>query len=70
VLITRPLFDPAPHALPPGAARWLAALAKGATFGSAHDTALAASPEFDLTASLTCALSTQAFAEIHHKDLT
>lgn len=69
VLITRPAFDPTPHALPPGAAQWLAALAAGNTFGDAHDAAVAALPDFDLSESLACALSTQAFAEIHHKDL-
>ncbi|KIN64409.1 DUF2063 domain containing protein [Sulfitobacter noctilucicola] len=69
VLITRPAFDPAPHALPPGAVQWLKSLHSGASFGAAHDTACSAHADFDLTTSLTLALSTGAFAEIHHKDL-
>ncbi|MFK7837282.1 MAG: putative DNA-binding domain-containing protein [Sulfitobacter sp.] len=70
VLITRPAFDPVPHALPAGAAEWLMALRDGAAFGVAHDRAVAAAPTFDLAKSLTLALSTQAFATLHHKDLT
>lgn len=69
VLITRPEFDPAPHALPPGAATWLLALAEGEPFGTAHDRALLEQPDFDLAAALTLALTTQAFASLHHKDL-
>ncbi len=69
VLVTRPAFDPAPHALPAGSAIWLTALKNGLSFGEAHDTAQRETPEFDLTASLTLALSTQAFAALHHKDL-
>ncbi|MEM6940512.1 MAG: DNA-binding domain-containing protein [Pseudomonadota bacterium] len=69
VLITRPDFDPAPHALPPGGATWLLELQGGATMAAAHDAALAAADDFDLTATLTLALSSQALAEIHHKDL-
>jgi len=70
VLITRPAFDPIVHEMPTGAALWLAALHDGLTFGAAHDKAIATDAAFDLTASLTLALGTQAFAEIHHKDLT
>lgn len=70
VLVTRPAFDPLPHPLPPGAARWLAALAQGKTFGTAHDIAAGADPHFDLTTSLGFALQTHAFARLTHKDLT
>ena len=69
VLISRPAFDPAPHALPIGAATWLSQLEMGATFGQAHDIALATSPDFDLTASLGVALSAGALAKLNHKDL-
>lgn len=70
VLITRPDFDPNPHPLPAGGATWLDALAKGQTFGAAHDAALTANPEFDLAAALTLALTTGAIASLDHKDLT
>ncbi|MEP5729126.1 MAG: DNA-binding domain-containing protein [Sulfitobacter sp.] len=69
VLITRPEFDPTPHELPKGAAQWLEALRSGATFGAAHDAICNKHPDFDLAASLGIALSTQAFAALHHKDL-
>lgn len=68
VLITRPEFDPVPHAMPPGAATWLHELKRGATFGAAHEAAQARVADFDLTAALTLALSAQAFATLHHKD--
>lgn len=61
VLITRPAFDPAPHALPPGGAAWLEALRRGQTLGTAHDTALTTAPAFDLSACLGLALATSAF---------
>ena len=63
VLVTRPEFDPMPHALPPGGAAWLAALAEGQPLGAAHEIATQAEPAFDLEASLTLALTTQAFAQ-------
>lgn len=69
VIITRPEFDPVPHALPAGAAIWLNALNTGISFGAAVDQAATAVLDFDLTASLTAALGTQAFAAISHKDL-
>ena len=69
ILITRPEFDPAPHPLPPGAMTWLIALGEGHTLGAAHDKASTEHADFDLAASLTLALSAQAFAEIHHKEL-
>ena len=60
VLITRPEFDPAPHALPAGAATWLEALNSGQPLDAASQTAAAADPDFDLTTCLTCALETHA----------
>ncbi|MCA0869999.1 DNA-binding domain-containing protein [Seohaeicola saemankumensis] len=52
VLITRPDFDPVPQPLSPGGADWIAALQRGEPIGAAHDAALAATPDFDLAASL------------------
>ncbi|WP_370401016.1 HvfC/BufC family peptide modification chaperone [Sulfitobacter sp. JB4-11] len=69
ILITRPEFDPAPHALPPGAADWLEALAAGRTLGQSHDDVVASHPAFNLEASLTLALTTQAFAQDPTKEL-
>lgn len=69
VLITRPEFDPAPHALPPGGDTWLNALKNGVSFEEAHAEAAVTTSDFDLTESLTLALSAQAFAALHHKDL-
>ncbi len=62
VLITRPGFDPAPHAMPPGAAEWLQSLSAGADLGTAHQTAIEAYPGFALRTSLAMALDVQAFA--------
>lgn len=59
VLITRPEFDPSPHALPAGAADWLDALAAGETFGDAIE---AAGADFDLEGALSLALTHHAFA--------
>lgn len=70
ILITRQGFDPAPHLLPAGAGPWLADLARGTSFGAAHETAIAATPEFDLTASLGLTLGVGALAKLTHKDLT
>ncbi len=69
VLITRPDFDPMPHALPPGGADWLEALASGTSFGAALDHILQTHPDFDLEASLTLALTTQAFAQDPAKEM-
>lgn len=70
VLIARPGYDPAPVALPEGAAAWLNALKDGQSFSDAVDTAQNAVPTFDLAASLGCALEAQAFHTMTHKDLT
>lgn len=64
VLITRPEFDPVPHLLPKGAAEWLEQLAKGQTFATAIDAATAIAPHFDLSASLTLALTTNTFLDL------
>lgn len=64
VLITRPEFDPAPHVLPNGAAEWLEQLNNGQTFATAIDAATTSAPHFDLSASLTLALTTNAFSDL------
>jgi hypothetical protein len=64
ILITRPEFDPAPHALPSGAAHWFDAIGEGQSFGKAIETAQTKSPDFDLAAALGIALQTQAFQSI------
>jgi hypothetical protein len=69
VLITRPQFDPAPHALPPGGADWLLSLRDDQTLGDAIEVAATAAPDFDLTACLTLIISAQGVANIAHKDL-
>ncbi|MVO16924.1 DNA-binding domain-containing protein [Parasedimentitalea huanghaiensis] len=56
VMITRPEFDPAPHLLPPGGAAFIVALQRGQDIGSAHEAALAKTPEFDLGATFTLLL--------------
>ena len=70
VLVTRPVLDPAPHALPTGGAVWLTALQSGADLGAAHDLATAEAEDFDLAAVLSLALSTGAFASLHLKEPT
>lgn len=64
VAITRPGFDPEPHLLPPGGARWITALRGGATFGAAHEAALAADPGFDLGAALALMLKGGAITSV------
>jgi len=48
VAVLRPDYDPAPHLLPPGGARFVAQLRAGASLGTAHETALAEAEGFDL----------------------
>ncbi|WP_299737999.1 DNA-binding domain-containing protein [uncultured Roseobacter sp.] len=68
VLITRPEFDPAPHALQPGGAAWLQHLQTGMAFGPAHEATITAAPSFDLSAALSQALQTGALTEFKTKD--
>ncbi|MFC6584582.1 hypothetical protein [Sulfitobacter aestuariivivens] len=70
VLVTRPAFDPVPHALPLGAATWFAALQDGIPFGEAHERTLTACDTFDLTAALALALETGALTMTTNKDHT
>lgn len=69
ILITRQDFDPTPHALPPGGADWFSALNDGQTLGASHDMIVKTHPDFDLEASLTLALTTQAFAQDPAKEM-
>ncbi len=63
ILISRPEFDPALDLLPPGAAVFLTAL-RDMPFGAAFEAASAAEAEFDITATLTLALSRSLFTEL------
>lgn len=64
VIITRTEYNPAPHALPVGAALWLENLTNGQPFGAAHEATLKAHPDFDLAQALTLALNTQVFEKL------
>ncbi len=66
VLITRPELDPELLVLPSGAADFIAALMADQTLGSAYETALGDTPEFDLGATLALLLSGAAFTKIIH----
>lgn len=68
VLITRAEFDPHPHLLPPGGADWIQALAGGQTIGAAHEAAVAATPDFDLGATLALMLQGNAITSLIMKD--
>lgn len=63
VLITRLEFDPQPHLLPKGGADWFQALSEGEPFAAAHDAVAARTPDFDLTAVLTFALTSGALTK-------
>lgn len=68
VLVTRPEFDPQPHPLPQGAADWLDFLHSGMPLGAATDKVLSTTPAFDLTASLTLALTSHALVNTTAKE--
>ena len=53
VLVTRPAFDPAPHALTPAQAQWVQAVLARTTLETAIDQATSCDPEFDLAPLLT-----------------
>jgi hypothetical protein len=52
VLVTRPDFDPEPHALATGGAAFVTALMDGKSLSAAHDHALSVNPQFDPTETL------------------
>ena len=68
VLIARAEFDPAPHLLPDGAADWLEEIGHGCALGQAAEAALSKHPDFDLSASLTLALSSRALTDFTTKE--
>ncbi|MCC1494799.1 DNA-binding domain-containing protein [Cognatishimia sp. F0-27] len=61
ILVTRPEFDPEPHLLPDGGARFVLALQSGASFGTAID---AAGDGFDLPQMLGLLLKTGAITDL------
>ncbi|MEL6102273.1 MAG: DNA-binding domain-containing protein [Pseudomonadota bacterium] len=64
VLITRPEFDPQPHALDPAQNAWMGAITADETLGGAHDAALAIDPDFDLAPLLGLLLQTNAITDL------
>lgn len=63
-LITRPAFDPEPHALSAAQAEWIAHVLSGATLGDAQVAATANSADFDLTPLLSLLFQTNAIADL------
>jgi hypothetical protein len=63
-LVLRPQMHVEVHRLPPGGASFLLALAQGASLGDAVDAAMTEAEAFDITANLTGALQSGAFASI------
>ncbi len=61
VLVLRPDYDPVPHLLPEGAATFVEALNHGTSVGAAIE----ASPEFDLTATLSLLIAGGAIAGLN-----
>ncbi len=61
LVVLRPAFDPEPHILPPGGARFLAALADGLPLGAAID---AAGPDHPLSETWTLLLTRGALTSI------
>ncbi|CAN7482465.1 DNA-binding domain-containing protein [Rhizobium rhizogenes] len=64
-LVVRPNMTVEIHRLPSGGATFLEALAAGADLATAVETAVAAAPDFDLSANLAGALAAGAFTTIH-----
>ncbi len=64
VLVVRPGLDPSPQLLPNGAGAFMASLMKSHTLGAAFEDAMAKTPDFDLTQTLTLLISTGAILEL------
>ncbi|QFY63189.1 DUF2063 domain-containing protein (plasmid) [Rhizobium grahamii] len=67
-LVIRPEMIVEVHRLPPGGAQFLDALFSGASFAAAAGEALAAAPEFDLSANLAAALQAGVFTDLSTGD--
>jgi hypothetical protein len=67
-LVTRPALDVTVRTLPSGGFAFPDCLIKGETFGAAVAAAIAASPEFDLSANIVGMLQAEVFAGIHQGD--
>jgi hypothetical protein len=63
-LVTRPGFDPEPHALAKGGAAFITALMNGHSLGAAHDHAVSENPQFDPTETLGLLIAGGAITEL------
>jgi hypothetical protein len=68
VLITRPAFDPEPHALPPGGAAFVRALQSDLPLGAAIDAGQSQAEDFDPASLLTRLLSRNALIDLTTRD--
>lgn len=68
IVVMRPGFDPVARCLPLGGAAFLAALAEGATLGTAQEAALAEVPDFDPAATLSLLIEGAAIVEVICED--
>lgn len=64
VLITRPEYDPIPHALPAGGADWIERINNGETIGAAFEATAAETLEFDLGTTLALLLQGSAITSV------
>ncbi|MEX0369215.1 MAG: putative DNA-binding domain-containing protein [Tateyamaria sp.] len=64
VLVTRPEFDPVPHAITPAQMQWLQTIGSGQTIEAALDAATATDPEFDLGPLLSLLVQQRALATL------
>lgn len=64
VLITRPEYDPIPHLLPVGGAKWISHLQTGDTIGEAYEKTAETWPEFDLGTTLAILLQGGAITSV------
>ena len=64
VIVLRQDLDPSPHLLAPGGGAFVSALLVGETLGAAHETALADTPDFDLSSTLALLIGTGAITAL------
>lgn len=69
VLVARPDYDPRPYLLPLGMSDWLGRLDRGLTLGQATEETLTTHQSFDLTGSLTLALTAGALVDYTTKEI-